>query len=160
MVFRPRQRRQKLDLSIQIDNNNIDCLKETVFLGVILDEHLSWKPHILSVCRRISKSIGVIYKSSFCLPKTSLHQCHISLASVEFLRLFTWLKVSSWAFIEARQMFLETHCYDFLRLLQKKVTMIAIENESVAFDKLLQEWSVRVPPSEPEVKWSTWRLEV
>ena len=34
MVFRPRQRRQTLDLSIQIENNNIDCVKETVFLGV------------------------------------------------------------------------------------------------------------------------------
>ena len=60
MVFRPRQKRQTLDLSIQIDNNKIDCVKETVFLGVILDEHLSWKPHILSVSRKISKSIGII----------------------------------------------------------------------------------------------------
>ena len=41
MVFRPRQRRQTLDICIQIDNNVIDRLKETVFLGVILDEHLS-----------------------------------------------------------------------------------------------------------------------
>ena len=41
MVFRPRQRRQTLDLSIQIDYNKIDCVKETVFLGVILDEYLS-----------------------------------------------------------------------------------------------------------------------
>ena len=47
-------------------------MKETVFLGVILHQHLSWKPHILSVSRKISKPIGVIYKSSFCLPKTSL----------------------------------------------------------------------------------------
>ena len=77
MVFRPRQRRQTLDLSLQIDNNNIDCVKETVFLGVILDEHLSWKLHILSVSRKISKSI--IYKSSFCLPKTSLHCLYYSL---------------------------------------------------------------------------------
>ena len=44
-------------------------MKETLFLGVILDEHLSWKPHILSVSRKISKSIGIIYKSSFSLPK-------------------------------------------------------------------------------------------
>ena len=44
MVFRPHQRRQTLDLSIKIDKNNIECVKETVFLGVILDEHLSWKP--------------------------------------------------------------------------------------------------------------------
>ena len=39
MVFRLRQRRQTLDKSIQIDNNVIERVKETVFLGVILDEH-------------------------------------------------------------------------------------------------------------------------
>ena len=59
--------------------NNIECVKETVFLGVILDEHLSWKPHILNDSRKISKSIGIIYKSSFCLPKTSLRCLHYSL---------------------------------------------------------------------------------
>ena len=37
-------------------------------------------------------------------------QCHICLASVVFLRLFFKLKVFSWAFLEARQIFLETHC--------------------------------------------------
>ena len=40
MVFRPRQRRQTLDICIQIDNNVIEHVKETVFLGVILDEQL------------------------------------------------------------------------------------------------------------------------
>ena len=79
MVFRPHQRRQTLDISIQIDNNVIERVKETVFLGVILDEHLSWKPHILSVSTKISKSIGVIYKSSFCLPKTSLCSLYYNL---------------------------------------------------------------------------------
>ena len=37
-------------------------------------------------------------------------QCHICLASVVFLRLLFKLKVSSWALLEARQIFLETHC--------------------------------------------------
>ena len=66
-------------MTIQIDNNVIERVKETVFLGVILDEYLSWKPHILSVSRKISKSIGIIYKSSFCLPKTSLRSLYYSL---------------------------------------------------------------------------------
>ena len=54
-------------------------MKETVFLGVILDEHLSWRPHILRVSRKISKSIGIIYKSSFCVPKPSLRSLYYSL---------------------------------------------------------------------------------
>lgn len=53
MIFSPRQKRQTLERSIQIDDNNvIGRVKETVFQGVILDEHLSWKPHI-SVSRKI-----------------------------------------------------------------------------------------------------------
>ena len=85
MVFRPRQRRQTLDISIQINNNVIEHVKETIFLGVILDEHLSWKPHILSVSRKISKSVGIIYKSNFCLPKTSLRSLYYSLVHDPYL---------------------------------------------------------------------------
>ena len=48
MLLRPRQKRQILDLSIQIDKNNIEGVKETVFSGVTHDEHMSWEPHILS----------------------------------------------------------------------------------------------------------------
>jgi hypothetical protein len=53
------------DLSIMINGLVIDRVEEVVFLGVILDEHISWKPHISHVARKISKSIGIIYKASF-----------------------------------------------------------------------------------------------
>ena len=54
-------------------------MKETVFLGIILDEHLSWKPHILSVSRKISKSIGIINFISlvFAFPKPPYAPCTI-----------------------------------------------------------------------------------
>ena len=42
-----------------------------MFLGVILDEHLSWKSQIQNVARKVTKSVGMIYKSSMCLNKTS-----------------------------------------------------------------------------------------
>ena len=56
-----------------------------MFLGVILDERLSWKPHILRVSRKISKSIGIIYTSSFCLPKTSWRCLYYSLVYPYFI---------------------------------------------------------------------------
>ena len=34
---------------------SLSQVKETFFLGVVLDEHLSWKPHISQVARKISK---------------------------------------------------------------------------------------------------------
>ena len=49
------------------------------FWGVIIDECLTWKPHILNLTRKISKSLGIIYKSSFCLNKNSLFTLYYSL---------------------------------------------------------------------------------
>jgi hypothetical protein len=60
MIFRPRQKRQTFDLSLMINGQKIDQVKETMFLGVILDEHLSWKSHISHIASKISKSIGII----------------------------------------------------------------------------------------------------
>ena len=49
-----------------------------MFLGVILDENLSWKSHFSHIANKISKSIGVIYKASFCLPLESLRTLYYS----------------------------------------------------------------------------------
>ena len=40
----------------------IKRLYETKFLGVILDHEVCWKPHIEYIKRKVSKSIGIIYK--------------------------------------------------------------------------------------------------
>ena len=70
MAFKPRQKRQNLDIKLEISNCTIERVRDIIFLGVILDENLTWK---------ISKSIGVIYKPSFCLPVTSLRTLYYSL---------------------------------------------------------------------------------
>ena len=79
MIFRPRQKRQTLDIKLEINHCAIERVKETLFWGVILDETFSWKPHIANVARKISKSIGVNYKASFCLPTSSLLTLYYSL---------------------------------------------------------------------------------
>ena len=72
IILKTSQNRQKLDLHFSVNDTKIDRVTETLFLGVILDECLTWKPHILNLTRKISKSLGIIYKSSFCLNKNSL----------------------------------------------------------------------------------------
>jgi hypothetical protein len=60
-------------LSLSIDDKLITRKQQVKFLGVLLDENLSWKPHIDYVCNKISKSIGVIYRAGFNLsPSTKL----------------------------------------------------------------------------------------
>ena len=50
-----------LDFILFADNHDIAQSKDVVFLGVILDENLSWKPHILNVSRKVrSPSVSYI----------------------------------------------------------------------------------------------------
>ena len=49
MIFQPRQKTHKYDLAFSKDGYPIEHVKETVFLGVVVDENLTWKPHILNV---------------------------------------------------------------------------------------------------------------
>ena len=72
IIFKTSQNRQKLDLHFSVNDTKINRVTETLFLGVIIDECLTWKPHILNLTRKISKSLGIIYKSSFCLNKNFL----------------------------------------------------------------------------------------
>ena len=67
IIFRPRQNRQTLDLAFNISNYSIDSVKENTFLGVILDEQLTWKSHLHNVARKVTKAIGIIYNQVFAL---------------------------------------------------------------------------------------------
>ena len=43
-----------------------------MFLGVLVDDNLSWKSHISLLASKLSKSIGIIHKSRFFLSTHSL----------------------------------------------------------------------------------------
>ena len=75
MVFKPRQKRSICNIQISIDNQNIVEVKETNFLGVILDENFNWKAEISHVAYKVAKSS----RCSFFLPKTSLRMLYYSL---------------------------------------------------------------------------------
>ena len=64
MIFR--RTRQKLPeqiVKLYINGTEIDKVSSAKFLGVILDETMSWLPHISHIKSKIAKGIGVICKA-------------------------------------------------------------------------------------------------
>ena len=51
----------------------------TKFLGVLLDQHLSWKYHLNHVATKVSKPIGIISKACFFLSSKSLLSLYYTL---------------------------------------------------------------------------------
>ena len=45
---------------LQIEGQLIMEVHEMKFLGVIIDNKLSWKPHVRYICTKCAKGIGVI----------------------------------------------------------------------------------------------------
>ena len=45
-----------------ISNNNIERKSSIQFLGVMLDEHISWIDHVRTVENKIAKNIGLLYR--------------------------------------------------------------------------------------------------
>ena len=76
--------------------NNIKIKRENSikFLGVIIDENLTWKSHIEVVENKISKNIGVLYKASDLLDFKNLKiyfffiQVYISYANIAWASTF------------------------------------------------------------------------
>ena len=49
---------------LQLNSSIIERENSLKFLGVILDEHLTWKKHIQLIENKVSKNVGVLYKAS------------------------------------------------------------------------------------------------
>ena len=72
LIIHPRQKRVSHKITISIDNK---CLKEVQYakyLGVLIDKHLSWTPHIQQIKLKISKNLGILAKMRYCVSKQVL----------------------------------------------------------------------------------------
>jgi hypothetical protein len=78
MVFVPNSKRNCNDIKIIIENQEIEIVEKTKFLGIILDKSLSWKQHIAYISTKIAKSVGIISKARKLLNPDILKQLYYS----------------------------------------------------------------------------------
>ena len=66
--------------NIQIDNVDIPQVTSVKFLGVYVDQHITWNNHIEQIAKKIAKNVGVISRISYLLPTNillTLYHCLI-----------------------------------------------------------------------------------
>ena len=80
IIFRARNRRVPNDLNnLTIGGHDISRVENIQFLGVTVNEFLSWKPHISTICMKVSRSMGIISRLKFILPQNILITLYYSL---------------------------------------------------------------------------------
>jgi len=76
IIFRKRKQTIDYEPNIKIDNETISRVNCTKFLGVHIDECLTWKSHIDHICNKISKGIGILSKAKRLLNRRTLQQLY------------------------------------------------------------------------------------
>ena len=72
ILFHFRQKKISSPVAIYIDKNKLEQVKETKFLGVIINENLTWSDHIDVVSNKCSKNLGIIRKLQKTVPRNIL----------------------------------------------------------------------------------------
>ena len=69
----PAKLRKIPNCEIFLDNIKISRTETAKFLGVVIDENLSWASHKDYIKGKIAKNIGIIRRMQFCLPNSTLN---------------------------------------------------------------------------------------
>ena len=79
MLFKMKNKKYVMNNKIQINNTEIMSVEKTKFLGVIINENLTWNDHVMLIKQKIAKSIGVISRVRYCMPRMVLLQLYHTL---------------------------------------------------------------------------------
>ena len=87
VIFRPAQRKLTYHPKIMIFDNDqnknvaLECKEFVRYLGIIIDNNLSWKHHIDHVAIKMSRTVGLICKLRHFLPRHTLLTIYRSLVA-------------------------------------------------------------------------------
>ncbi len=79
MLIGTRQKISNVNLNVCIAGSRIENVKSYKCLGVIIDEALSWGPHVEYVRKHVVSKIGILSRIRDCVPQHSLHTLFVSL---------------------------------------------------------------------------------
>ena len=82
----------KQKMKIKIGNKRLNEQSRVKFLGVLVDSTLSWKPYIVELTKKLTKTTGILYKLRHYSPK------NLSIMLYNALIYPLFYGISSWGF--------------------------------------------------------------
>ena len=80
MIFAsPRKRAGLARRELSIAGSNLECVRVAKFLGVMLDENLTWHEQIGYISKKVARSVGVLCQMRFVLQTTQLKMLYNAL---------------------------------------------------------------------------------
>ena len=81
MLIGSKQKVHNTDLNVSIAGGSVAKVNDVKCLGVIIDESLSWGPHVEYVKKTVSSKLGMLNRIRNYVPQSSLHSLFVCLVS-------------------------------------------------------------------------------
>ena len=81
MLIGSKQKVCNTDLNASIAGSSVVKVNYVKCLGVIIDESLSWGPHVEYLKKTVSSNLGMLNRIRNCVPQSSLHSLFVCLAT-------------------------------------------------------------------------------
>ena len=136
ILFKALNLKSSASLSLMIRNTSIEKVSSFKLLGTILDEHLSWKNHVILLKKKLHAILVAVMKIRPCLSKNALLTYHsLIMSQIRYCIInwcfgnVTWIKK------------LQKICYEFLKLTfgiycKDDITPIMHENKFLSVNNL------------------------
>jgi len=132
--------------AMNVNRNRIERTETYKYLGVIVDEKLTWKEHCKELCSTISKYVGVMYKIKYYVNNQALRMLYHSLINSRAqYGIISWGKAASCqlqpiSVVLNRAM----RCLNTDKLLTNKVTTIYKMQKNSPTKIYIQPWSEQI----------------
>ena len=81
MLIGSKQKVCNTDLNVSIAGSSVVKVNYVKYLGVIIDDSLSWGPHVEYVKKTVSSNLGMLNRIRNCVPQSSLHSLFVCLVT-------------------------------------------------------------------------------
>ena len=79
IIFKSHKKQLIRQMNLRLSGNELQRVEESKFLGIIIDQHLTWKNHIDYITKKIIRSTGLLCRIRFYVNQTHLKMLYNSL---------------------------------------------------------------------------------
>ena len=90
MIIGSSQKLRKIDTPMvpiphfQVNGKDIDLVKETKYLGLMIDDNLKWESNVVCTQKKISRAIGLLKNAKHCVQEDTLRNMYLSTVQPHF----------------------------------------------------------------------------
>ena len=79
IIFRPPRMNLDNRIVLTLNHKKIFESRKIKYLGLLIDDRLTWKFHINELCKKLNRSVGMLYKIRHLCPKAVLRSLYFSI---------------------------------------------------------------------------------